>query len=239
MSNLKISYAYYDQKAKDTILFLHGWGCNKSFFTNYAVSETLYNSLLVDIPGFGQSSSLDAPLTLADFSELIYNFILENQYKINFIIGHSFGGKVAVLLNEKLNAKYLILFAPSIFHKRRGAFFWFKILIYKLLKNINLLKPLTNKMGSEDYKVLSPTLKKTMSIVINENITKNLKKIDYSVFLIFGVSDTITPLYLGTKIKKYIKSSYLIKINGDHFAYLYNINLIKNIIKELIKNEYY
>ena len=120
---MKISYSYYDKKAHETVLFLHGWGCNKHYFKTLITKNSTYNSLLIDIPGFGNSNPLQKPYTLIEFADEIYNFLNREGFRITYIVGHSFGGKLSVLLNEKINAKGMILLSPYIFRKKRWIFY--------------------------------------------------------------------------------------------------------------------
>lgn len=89
-------------------------------------------------------------------------------------------------------------------------------------------------MGSNDYKSLSPVMKKSMSFIINESIDNQVKKINIPTILLFGNKDKITPIYLAKKIKRKIKDCELIVLNGNHFAYLYNKKQVIGIIESLV-----
>ena len=105
-----------------------------------------------------------------------------------------------------------------------------------MLKHIKTLSKLTSKMGSKDYKELSPVMKKTMSNVINESIEDDLKKINCPTLLLFGNNDKITPKYLAKKIKKHIADCETITQNGNHFAYLYNKYQTIKIIESMVNS---
>lgn len=230
-----LTYKYVDNKAENTILFLHGWGCNKNYMIPLSESKT-YNSLIIDLPGFGENNSLPFPYFIDDFMEDVVLLINSLKIKITHIVGHSFGGKLASKLSLLLKINGLILISPSIYHKFRGPKYYLKVIFYKIIKHFNAFKSLANKMGSQDYKSLSPVMKKTMSNIINESVINDVKKISVPTILLFGDKDKITPPYLGKKIKRKIKDCELIILKGNHFAYLYNKHQVIKIIESLVNS---
>lgn len=230
------SYCFIDKKLPKTILFLHGWGCNLSYLMPLANLADYANSLIIDLPGFGDNLTFDVPKNIHDFVEIICNFIIENDFKIDYIVGHSFGGKLAVLLAKRLKINGLLLLAPSIYNSHRGLKYYLKVYTYKLLKKLNIFKNLWPLFGSKDYKALPPIMKKTMSYVINENIEKDLKELDIPIILFFGDKDQTTPKYIGRKIVKKAKDATLFLIPGDHFAYLNNLFYINLVLESLVIN---
>ena len=204
------SFKYINNNKKETILFLHGWGCNKDYMLPLADKIKDTNCLLIDLPGFKDNEEFKKSKTFNDFVNYIYNFIIENKFNVSYIVGHSFGGKLAVKLCERLNINCLFLLAPSIFNKKRGLNYYIKIVIYKIIKRIPLFKSKLHLFGSKDYKQLNNVMKKTMSNVINYKL--NLKNFKIKTYLIYGLKDKITPLYIGKKAHRKIANSYLIKI---------------------------
>ena len=228
-----LSHTFINNNSKNTILFLHGWGCNQSYM--YALSESkLYNSLIIDLPGFGKNKELNTPDQIDDFIEEILLFVNNFPYKITHIVSHSFGGKLTCRLYKFIKIKGIILIAPSIFHKTRGPKYYIKVMLYKIIKHIKLFKKTRNKMGSEDYVNLPPLMKKTMSNIINESVVKDVCKIDVPTIILTGNKDKITPIYLAKKAKKCIKDCEIIIQEGNHFAFLYNKFQTIRIIESLV-----
>ena len=232
------SYEYIDNNCNETILFLHGWGCNLSYMLPLAKKIYNANSLIIDLPGFGKNSPFQSAKTIYDYMDIIYDFVTCKDYNISYIVGHSFGGKLSILLANKLKIKVLFLFSPSIYNKKRHIDYYLKIYLYKFLKKLNVKRKILNLFGSEDYKSLSDVMKKTMSNVINADITKELKTLNSSIILFFGKNDKITPPYLGKKIKKNSKDCELFILNGDHFAYIQNSNYISILLNRVINLTY-
>ena len=219
-----------------TILFLHGWGCNLNYMLPLTQNINNANLLLIDLPGFGKNNEFDEPKTIYDFVDIIYEFLIKNNYKIDCIVGHSFGGKLAILLANKLKVASLLLLAPSIYNKKRNLLYYLKIYIYKAIKNIKIFHKLLPLFGSKDYKALTPVMKKTMSNVINTDVEKELLSLTIPIILFYGKKDKITPKYIGKKIKKKSHDAALFIIDGDHFAYLHNIIYIDKVLESLVDN---
>ncbi len=96
-----ISYEIVNPNQKKDIVILHGWGSNKEImkqaFGRY-LSE--FRHIYIDMPGFGKSSN-NYVLTTKDYSLIIKKFIETLNTNVVAIAGHSFGGKVATLINPE------------------------------------------------------------------------------------------------------------------------------------------
>lgn len=230
-----LSYKFVFKDSSNTVLFLHGWGCNKNYMLPLSESNR-YNSLIIDLPGFGENNKLPFPYLIDDFIEEIILLVSSLNIKVTHIVGHSFGGKLATRLTGLLKVKGLILLSASTFHKIRGPKYYLKVWSYKLIKRLKCFKKFINKMGSNDYKNLTPIMKKTMSNIINESVSDDLKSIKIPTLLLYGNKDKITPLYIARKTKRMIKDCELIVLKGNHFAYLYNKHKVIRIIESLVSS---
>lgn len=233
------SYQFVNQRCENTILYLHGWGCNFHYMLNLTPQKMGFNHLFIDLPGFGKNLDLPHPFTLQDYVVCIQELLDELQIHISYIVGHSFGGKLSIELAHVLqNVKGLFLIAPSIYHKRRGPFFYLKILTYKFIKRIPFFKKYAQKMGSQDYKSLSPVMKKTMSNVIEKQVEDTLKSLHVPILLIFSKKDKVIPMYLAKKIQKKAIDAQIIPIEGDHFGFLYQKNYLSTILNAFVEKTY-
>lgn len=106
------------QKAQEprNIVFLHGWGSHKELMHQaFAKSFADYTHYYIDLPGFGASpygeeleskvdSSLHARelriLDTSDYAHIVLAFLRELGIRADIIVGHSFGGKVAVMCGK-------------------------------------------------------------------------------------------------------------------------------------------
>ena len=139
---------YCEKKGRGPdLVLLHGWGCDGKIFSGI-VSElmpyfTIYN---VDLPGFGNSDEPKNYYTLDDYVDMLIDFI--NKFKINnpIILGHSFGGRIAIRFTSKTNLTKKLILVDSAGIKPKGYFKTkLKILKYKLKKKTyKLFKKVNN-----------------------------------------------------------------------------------------------
>jgi len=81
--------------ADNTVLFLHGWAINKSFW-QHQVDQFCndYNVITVDLPGFGESTSKREEFTLEAYGLDIVKLIDHLELRNLLIVGHSMSGSV-------------------------------------------------------------------------------------------------------------------------------------------------
>lgn len=95
-----VRLAYEERGAGDPLLLIHGFGA--STYTWREVAPLLaddYRVIAVDMKGFGKSDKpLDDKYSLHDQTALIADFIVKRNLRKLTIVGHSFGGGVALLL---------------------------------------------------------------------------------------------------------------------------------------------
>lgn len=224
------------------ILFLHGWGQNKEMMFPLANKlKNKYKCIFIDMPGFG-NSDFNNEKDLDEYCKTINDFLLLNLHiRPRYIVGHSFGGKVAVNYYLKYGkVKGLVFIASPILKPKRSIKFYFKLYLYKLMKILHI----KNNMGSEDYKNTNKHMKKFFISVVNTHYNKKLKKIKTPILMIYSKDDEKVDYCRAVKLHRKVENSRLRVINGDHFAYLNNENIvsmeINNFIKENEKKrEYY
>jgi len=214
-----------------SILFLHGWGSNKEIMQgSFKTYLKDFKHIYIDMPGFGQSVNEDSILTTADYANIIKEFLKELNIKPTIIAGHSFGGKVATLLNPDnlvlLSSAGVLM--PKPFSIRA------KIAIFKLLKPLGISK-LRRVFVANDAKEMNSAMYETFKNVVDEDFEDNFKNYSGKALLFWGKEDTATPLWTGEKIESLIKDSKLFPLDGDHFFFVKNSNFITETIENEIK----
>ena len=226
------------------IILLHGWGQSIKTFSylrkKLSSSHTVYS---INLPGFGQSEEPFNFYTLQDYKNLLYEFVKDNNIISPVVIGHSFGGRIALkYATEDVNIKKLILISsagvkPHDKFKSKCKIFIYKLKkkYFKITKNIVRYNLLVENSGSYDYKNASPVMKKTLISVVNTYLDKELKNIKCPTLLIWGKNDTVTPVKDAYKIKRKIKHAKLILIEGaGHFSYLDSKRYVSKLISDYI-----
>ncbi len=231
------------------ILWLHGWGQNHNSFLALSTYFDQYHNILIDFPGFGQSYTPETILSVADYADVISDIINKYNKKI-FIVGHSFGCRVAMkycaLKESKPNG--IILISPAGIRKKRSIFFKIKAILLKKSAQIvghfdkifktKIKERFSNNFGSPDYKNAKGIMKKIFVKTISEDLSEVAKKITDQVLIINGVEDKETSIEMAEKFNKLITNSCLIKLdNFDHYNILTSGKFqLQNIITNFIKN---
>ena len=242
----KENFKYYKYGNSNKILIiLPGWGETRKTFDFYINNlKDRFTIYIFDYPNFGNSKFPNSSLTIDDYAKFIKSFIEEKSINKPYILCHSFGCRLAILLVGKYRVlidRLIIIGGAGI--RRKSIKRFFSILKYKLLKKLSIflsnkkkekyLNNLINKYGSIDYKELNELQRKTFSNIVNTDLRKYIPYIYSPTILIWGENDTSTPLKDAKYMNKRIKDSALITLKkGTHFVYLeypfYVLNIINN-----------
>ena len=103
-----IQVVYFDKGQGEPILFLHGVGSDLSQWDrNYPDLAKKYRVLGIDLPGFGKSDKPRIEYTLDFYCAVIETLLTRQNIKKVTLVGHSFGGHLAVYFSlhraEKVN----------------------------------------------------------------------------------------------------------------------------------------
>ena len=96
---------------KPKICFLHGWGGSSS---DFSLITNNFESIAIDLPGFGKSKEPESSMNPKEYAEYIINLIPDT---VEVLVGHSFGGKVAVHMSFMKNYKNLVLIGSPLIRK--------------------------------------------------------------------------------------------------------------------------
>ena len=217
--------------ANPKICFLHGWGGESSNWKNISGE---FESIALDIPGFGKSVPFEKSFSPKTYAEYLIDIIPDS---VEIIVGHSYGGRIAVHLSRLKKYKKIVVIASPLvkLEKTKDSISIFKF--YKFIHKLNLisdekLEKIKKKYGSEDYKNANKYLRDTLVMAVNDDLVQILPKIDTHVDLIYGEYDTTVLPQNGTIANKIIPDSDLtILPKENHFC----LNSSKEKIIEIIK----
>ena len=233
INDLNINYIQYGE-GKDIVL-LHGWGQNIQMMQPLGDQFCdKYRITILDLPGFGESDEPHDVWTVGDYSDFMESFLKKVGVKKPIMIGHSFGGRVAIRYSARNPIEKLVLFgSPCI---RVDEELPMSVKILKKLKQLPGLNELGEYMkkyiGSRDYKAASPTMRKILVEVVNEDLSKYAREIEEPTLLIWGEQDTEAPLNDARQLEKIMIDAGLIILPGTHYAYLENLSVVTNILNK-------
>lgn len=217
------------------IIIMHGWGCNVD---TVASIENIFKGkrrvINVDLPGHGKSTEPPAVWGIEEFTSMMEKFISLLGLVRPSLIGHSFGGRISILLSSRIDVdKVLLVDAAGIKPKRSLSYYW-KVYSFKAMKNtvmllcgkkkgLEIVNKLRGKKGSADYRNSSPMMRAIMSKCVNEDLKYVMPAIKAPTLLVWGEEDTATPLSDAKTMEKLIPGSALVSFPGcGHYSFLDN-----------------
>lgn len=235
IKGLDVNYEQYGE-GKD-ILLLHGWGQNiammKPLGDNFC---DRFRVTIIDFPGFGESEEPKEKWNIEMYSNMLENFVKAVGIKKPIVMGHSFGGRVAIRYSSRNAIEKLVLFGSPCIRVQEKLPLSVKILKkLKTLPGLNSLGEYMKKyIGSRDYKAASPIMRQTLVEVVNEDLSKFAREIEEPTLLIWGEYDTEAPVNDAEELEKIMIDAALILLPGTHYAYLENLPRVVEILNNFI-----
>lgn len=217
------------------VVIMHGWGCNVDTVRQIEdIFRGKMRTINVDLPGHGQSSEPPAVWGIEDFTRLIEQLIIRLSLKKPALIGHSFGGRISILLGSRNEVDRILLVDAAGVKPRHGFNYYRKVYTFKATKHLvnlffgkkkgsEILDRMRSKKGSADYRNSSPRMRAIMSRCVNEDLKHVMPAIKAPTLLIWGENDTTTPLSDAHTMKSLIPDAGLVVFPGcGHYSFLDN-----------------
>ena len=219
INNLEINYKIIGEGRP--LLILHGWGRGSDSWVEVQrlLSIQRYKVICPDLPGFGKSQSPTIAWKVDDYVEWLKNFAISLEIEKFVLLGHSFGGRIAIKFAVRYSEKIatLILYeAAGIKSKKTISQFVFFLIskignIFSFLPFYSFFRKVFYRfiVRKKDYLKAKGVMKNTFLKVIEEDLTSYLAKISVSTLIIWGEKDKITPLNDAYLMKREIPNSEL------------------------------
>ncbi|PHR58833.1 MAG: 2-hydroxy-6-oxohepta-2,4-dienoate hydrolase [Arcobacter sp.] len=222
-----ISYEIVNPSAKHDVIVLHGWGSNKEIMKQaFEPYLSMFRHIYIDLPGFGGSTN-HVVMNSQDYARVLEILFELIGVKREIIIGHSFGGKVATLLNPNL----LVLLSSAGILIPKSLNVKMKIKMAKIGNSIGL-NNFTKIFRTKDADALNQVMYETLKKVVDEDFSKVFENFYNNALICWGEDDTATPLIAGEKIHTLIKKSRFTSYQGDHFFFLKRAKAISAQIEQ-------
>ncbi len=214
------------------MLLLHGWGTSLDTFQ--AMAADLGRNFRVtafDFPGHGESDLPPGTWHVDDFVELTRGVMAELGIDKAAVLGHSFGGRVAIKLaaaHPDSVARLVLVSAagvPPPRTVRRALRRTASRLANVMGRNLGrpgqaVRRAIVRRIASPDYLNAGP-LRATFVAIVNEDLRPALPAIKCPTLLVWGEHDDDTPLADARTMNTLIPDSSLLVIkNAGHFSYL-------------------
>lgn len=198
------------------IIILHGWGLRGQIYDSLSnlLKRKGYKVFAPDLPGFGSEPLESESMILDDYIEFVDNFMKKNSLSKPILIGHSFGGRIAIKYTWKYQNKISKLILTGVPITREISILKRVILLtaiagHQLLKLFPaqirdfLRKRMYFIIGEWDY-YKAGKLKETFKKIISEDLLQYIKEIKLPIIFVWGKEDTTTPVFNLNRIKKYL-----------------------------------
>lgn len=173
------------------VVALHGWGRRGADFA--AVLDGL-DAIAVDLPGFGASPAPASSTGARGYADTLEELI-RGLPEPPVLVGHSFGGRVAVCLAASVPVKGLVLTGVPLTRtgtSRRPA------LAFRAVRWANRrglvsddrLERERRRRGSDDYRAASGVMREVLVKAVNESYEPELDQISGPVAMVWGATDT-------------------------------------------------
>ena len=211
----------------NTIVILHGWGLSADKFQPLAsvLRDKGYKVHSIDLPGFGLTQIPVKPFTMGDYVEFVENYLKVNNIVKPIIIGHSFGGRVALSVAHAYPDKVHSLILTGTPGFRTASLL--KLIVGKVLARAGntffSLPPFAisrflvrdvfyRALGVRDYVKAKGVMKDTFKLIVDYNLVPAMKELSVPVLLIWGQVDGMVPVRIAQRMQKTMKNAKLVII---------------------------
>ena len=231
----------------EKVLLIHGWNANNYYGRTDTIAwqnrikfvkelEKIYEVYYPDLPGFGLNKEPnDKSWNIENYAKYINDYIKFNNLKIDFIIGYSFGGVVALKYKKLYNPDIKeILIAPALIRNYRKSKTFIKTPKFlnplrRVVRDVYVTKVIKTKEMAYGTRFLRNTYQNIVRIdSIKELMTCN--PLDFTI--IYGkFDDLVNPDVVISRVNENFKKRIYL-INGEHDIANTNTEELINIIKE-------
>ena len=214
------------------VVLLHGWGTTGGSFQGVcAALSGSHECLAPDLPGFGLSDPPPVAWSSEEYAVAIRDWLREAGLTRPVLVGHSFGGKVALRLAAEGLASRVVLFGSAGIPPRRPPAYYAKVYTFKTLKLLaripgfrplfgDVAERLRRRTGSADYRAARGVMRDSLVRAVNEDIRPLLPRVACPTLLVWGRNDTATPMSDGETMKALLPDAGLIVVeNAGHYVF--------------------
>ena len=204
---------------RPTVLALHGWGRSSS---DFAATLRDLDAVALDLPGFGATPAPAEPSGAAGYASAVAE-VLDELHAPVVVIGHSFGGRVAVHLaasRPDAVAGLVLTGAPLVRRPgtpARGPALAYRVgraLHHRGLLPASRMEALRRRYGSRDYLAATGVMRAVHVTVVNETYEDQLAAVACPVELVWGGDDDEVPVAVAEAARLQLARATLTVVPG-------------------------
>jgi len=224
------------------VVALHGWGRSRADLLPLVQGRY---SIAVDLPGFGSSPPPSTAWGSAEYASALEATIGEIAPGCAVIVvGHSFGGRVAVQLAaarpDLVNG--LVLSGVPLLRASSGAKAPIGYRVIRRARSWRLvsqsrLDQARNRFGSADYRAAQGVMRDVLVRVVNESYESQLRSIECPVGFCWGALDTAAPLSVAEDASKLVRRIEVFKVSerSGHDVHRQDPDLFRGTIDTIVR----
>lgn len=211
-------------RGRPWVLALHGWQRSQRDFS--AVLEGM-DAIALDLPGFGSAPPPPEGWSTAGYAEWIAP-VLGEMAERPVLLGHSFGGRVAVHLaasRPSAVAAQVLTGVPltrppgSRPPRPPRAFRLARRLHRARLLGDSRMEAMRERYGSDDYRAATGVMRQVLVKAVNEDYRDALAAFPGPIEMVWGEEDTVAPLAAARAALASCRDGRLVPVAGvDHFT---------------------
>ena len=220
------------------VLALHGWGRRGKDFSTVLEG---FSGIAPDLPGFGASPAPDEVIGADAYADIVAE-LLDSFDRPPVLVGHSFGGRVAVCLAAKQpdRVSSLVLTGVPLIRLETGRG---PSAGYRLVRWLNQIGLISEERmererrnrGSADYRAATGVMRDILVKVVNETYEGQLGRLSNPVQLIWGEDDEEVPVSVAEASQALISDASLEVLPGvGHFVPLEAPDMLRTAIEEAL-----
>jgi pimeloyl-ACP methyl ester carboxylesterase len=167
----------------------------------------------MDLPGFGATPAPQTPIGAREYASLLLP-VLDEFDAPPLVVGHSFGGRVAVCLAAEYPGRVaglLVTGSPLL----RLAPAKNPPLAYRLARRLNKyglvsdgsIEAMKKKRGSADYRAATGVMRDVLVKVVNEEYRDELSRLAGPIHLLWGSEDREVPVVVARESARLVTES--------------------------------
>jgi pimeloyl-ACP methyl ester carboxylesterase len=167
----------------------------------------------MDLPGFGATPAPQTPIGAREYASLLLP-VLDEFDAPPLVVGHSFGGRVAVCLAAEYPGRVaglLVTGSPLL----RLAPAKNPPLAYRLARRLNKyglvsngsIEAMKKKRGSADYRAATGVMRDVLVKVVNEEYRDELSRLADPIHLLWGSEDREVPVVVARESARLVTES--------------------------------